>query len=140
MSAPVVPSVGDSLPVHVVRDVKDAHIQQIALILRDPNPIHFDLEAVQAAGLGDRAVNQGGSTMAYVMTMLTGWAGGRGALRSISTRFRGTVVAGDDVICSGTVTSVRQLDGGAAEVACDVWADVDGGRRAIEGTALVVFG
>jgi acyl dehydratase len=113
------------------------HIQVIALILRDSNPIHFDLNAVREAGLGDRAVNQGGTTMAYIMTMLAEWAGGREAITSISCRFRGVVHAGDTVECAGTVTHVEPTDAGTL-VTCQVWADVRGGRRAIEGTATVL--
>jgi acyl dehydratase len=139
VSAVVRPAVGESLPELVIEGVRDEHIQMIALILRDSNPIHFDLDAVRAAGLGERAVNQGGSTMAYVMTMVTTWAGGRGALSSISCRFGGLVVAGDDVVCGGTVTEVAVSAAGSTIATCEVWADVRGGRRAIEGVATVAL-
>ncbi|HEY9264296.1 MAG TPA: MaoC family dehydratase [Mycobacterium sp.] len=129
--------VGDILPSYVVTDIRAESIQIIALLLRDSNPIHFDLDAVRDAGLGDRAVNQGGASMAYIMTMLTQWAGGRSVIKSISCRFRGTVHADDTVECSGTVTHVETTEAGPL-VTCQVWADVRGGRRAIEGTATVL--
>jgi acyl dehydratase len=130
--------VGTELPGAVVGDVRPDDIKIMALILRDSNPIHFDLAAVASAGLGDKVVNQGGSTMAYVIDHLTDWAGTREALRSISCSFRGNVVAGDDVAIGGRVTAVRPIDDGHLSVDCDVWADVVGGRRAISGTATVV--
>ncbi|MDT9592185.1 MaoC family dehydratase [Nocardioides zeae] len=138
MSRPGVPAVGDRVVDAVVRGVRDDDIQAMALVLRDPNPIHFDLAAVARAGLGDRAVNQGGSTMAYVADHVVAWAGGRRALRSIDCSFRGSVSAGDDVEVGAVVTSVEQVADGA-EVELEVWADVVGGRRAIAGVARVVL-
>lgn len=132
------PEVGEELPVLVVTAVREEDIRMVALILRDPNPIHFDLEAVAKAGLGDRAINQGGSTMAYVMNALMSWAGSREALRRIDCSFRGNVAAGDDVVIGGRVTAVEQASEGQL-VDLDVWADVAGGRRAITGTARVLW-
>lgn len=132
------PAIGDELPVRLVPAVREEDIRMMALILRDPNPIHFDLSSVAAAGLGDRAINQGGATMAYVMNLLTGWAGSRQALRSIECSFRGNVAAGDDVSVGGRVTAVEPAaDGVLVEV--EVWADVVGGRRAIAGSATVFW-
>ncbi|GGN80656.1 MaoC/PaaZ C-terminal domain-containing protein [Nocardia rhizosphaerihabitans] len=130
------PTVGDELPERLVTAVRAEDIRMVALILRDPNPIHYDLAAVQAAGLGDRAINQGGATMAYVMNLLTEWAGSRKALRSIECSFRGNVAAGDDVSVGGRVTAVEPTTDGAL-VDVEVWADVVGGRRAIAGSATV---
>lgn len=127
--------VGVRLPERHITAVNADHIKQVALILRDSNPIHFDLDAVAKAGLGDRAVNQGGATMAYVLDLLTEWAGSREALRTISCSFRSNVFAGDDVLVSGEVTAVtEETDAVLAE--CSVWAEA-GGRRAIVGTATV---
>ncbi|MFE3060272.1 MaoC family dehydratase [Nocardia sp. NPDC059239] len=114
------------------------HIKIVALVLQDSNPIHFDLDAVARAGLGDREVNQGGATMAYVLDLLTEWAGTRSALQRVSCSFRANVFAGDDVVVSGEVTAVTE-DGPGRLVDCDVWADVDG-RRAIVGTATIALG
>lgn len=132
------PQVGDALPTQTVTAVREKDIRMLALILRDPNPIHFDLAAVAAAGLGDRAINQGGATMAYVMNLLASWAGSRKAIRSIDCSFRGNVAAGDDVEVGGEVTRTRETDGELL-VDVDVWADVVGGRRAIAGAATVVW-
>lgn len=130
--------VGTALPESVTAAVRADDIKVVALILRDPNPIHFDLDAVDRAGLGDRVVNQGGSTMAYIVNHLAEWAGSRAAIRSLTCSFRGNVLAGDDVSVGGIVTSVVVVEGGTL-VDCDVWADVVGGRRAISGSASVLI-
>ncbi|SMC71521.1 MaoC family dehydratase [Lentzea albidocapillata] len=129
--------VGTRLPEHRVVAVDAEHIRQVALILRDTNPIHFDVGAVSAAGLGDREINQGGTTMAYVLDLLTKWAGSREALRTISCSFRANVFRGDDVVVGGEVTAVTRRDDELL-VECEVWADANG-RRAIKGTATVVL-
>ncbi|WP_202796381.1 MULTISPECIES: MaoC/PaaZ C-terminal domain-containing protein [unclassified Pseudonocardia] len=114
-------------------------IKIMALVLRDPNPIHFDLDAVRSAGLGDREVNQGGVTMAYVINMLAAWTGSRAAVRNVDCRFSANVFAGDAVDVGGTVTAVREADGRHL-VDCEVWADRGDGTRAVGGTATVEFG
>lgn len=133
-----IPTVGDTVPPLRVDAVEADKIRIMALVLQDPNPIHFDLDAVRAAGLGDREVNQGGVTMSYVMTMLVAWAGSRAAVRTVDCRFSANVFAGDAVDIGGTVTAVR-ADAGEHLVDCDVWADRGDGVRAVAGTATVAF-
>ncbi|PYE12446.1 acyl dehydratase [Williamsia limnetica] len=127
-------AIGTEIPRFQVKAVSGEHIRQMALILRDPNPIHFDLDAVAAAGLGDREINQGGVTMAYIVDMLTAWVGSGAALSGIKCRFRGNVRAGDEVIAGGVVTDIS---GGAA--VCDVWADLADGTRVLDGAATVAL-
>lgn len=131
------PVVGDPVPPLRIDAVEADKIRIMALVLRDPNPIHYDLDAVRAAGLGDREVNQGGVTMGYVVDMLMAWAGARAAVRRVDCRFSANVVAGDAVDVGGTVTAVREVDGERL-VDCEVWADC-AGTRAIGGTATVAF-
>ncbi|ANY24384.1 MaoC family dehydratase [Gordonia terrae] len=136
------PRVGDALPAFLVDSVDADKIRIMALIFQDPNPIHFNLEAVRDAGLGDRFVNQGGVTMAYIINMLTSWTGSRGSIRSLSTRFTANVFAGDAVEAGGTVTGVRHTDGQTL-VDCDVWvrpvtADGDA-PPVVAGTATVAL-
>jgi acyl dehydratase len=137
-TAPPRPAVGDAVPAFRVAAVEADKIRIMALVLRDPNPIHFDLDAVRAVGLGDREVNQGGVTMAYVIDMLVAWAGSRAAVRAVDCRFSANVFAGDAVDVGGTVTAVREA-GGEHLVDCEVWADRGDGVRAIGGTATVAF-
>jgi acyl dehydratase len=129
--------VGDAIPPFVVPAVEEDHIRLMALLLRDPNPIHFDLAAVSAAGLGDALINQGAGTMAYALNMLIAWAGSRDAVRRFDCRFVVNVAAGDRVEAGGTVTAVSD-DGRTVE--CEVWVDHADGRRALSGMATVARG
>lgn len=129
--------IGTVLPEVVTTSVRPDDIKVVALILRDPNPIHFDLEAAAKAGMGDRVVNQGGSTMAYIVNYLADWAGSRAAVRTVTCSFRGNVLACDDVSVGAIVTSIENHEDGFL-VGYDVWADVLGGRRAISGSANVL--
>jgi acyl dehydratase len=131
------PMVGDAVPSLRVNAVDADKIRIMALVLRDPNPIHYDLDAVRDAGLGDREVNQGGVTMGYVINMLMAWSGSRAGVRRIDCRFSANVFAGDAVDVGGTVTAVREVDGEQL-VDCDVWAESQG-VRAVGGTATVAF-
>ena len=128
------PTVGTQIPPFVVEKVNGDHIRILALLLHDPNPIHFDVAAVAAAGLGDREVNQGGATMAYLYDMLIRWTGSRDCIRSLQCRFQANVFAGDTLIVGGIVTAVR-----AHEIDCDVWVDLQHGPRAVSGSATVVL-
>jgi acyl dehydratase len=119
-----------------VLNVSADHMKITALLLRDSNPIHLDVDAVRQAGLGDRLVNQGGATMAYVINELAAWGGSRASIQRISCSFRGNVLAGDDVQVGGVVTNVT-VESDRRVVTCEVWADVVGGARAISGSADV---
>jgi len=129
-------AVGTQVPGRTVRAVAVDHIAVMALVLQDHNPIHWDVDAVRAAGLGDREVNQGGSTLAYIQGLLVDWAGSRSAVRSLAARFSANVFAGDDVHVGGEVTAVADVEGGRVAT-CTVWADRADGVRAINGTAEV---
>lgn len=131
--------VGSELPTRTVTAVRSEDIRIVALVLRDPNPIHFDLSEVQRLGLGDSVINQGGATMAYVANYLADLAGSRAGIKTMSCEFRGNVLAGDDVVVGGTVTAVDETPEGRL-VGCDVYADVVGGKRAIVGRASILIG
>ncbi|MEY1673158.1 MaoC family dehydratase [Gordonia sp. ABKF26] len=142
MTAPAMPSVGDALPVFRVDSIEADKIRIMALIFQDPNPIHFDLDAVRDAGLGERFVNQGGVTMAYIINMLTNWTGSRAAIRNLTSRFTANVFAGDRVEAGGTVTAIRKVDDQTL-VDCDVWVRpvTDGNdiKPVVAGTATVAL-
>jgi acyl dehydratase len=93
---------GDAIPPLVVDDVGADRMKTMAALLRDPYPIHWDVEAVRAAGHGDRPVNQGPLNLGYVANMLMAWAG-EASVRRLTVSFHGRVFAGDTVVASGTV-------------------------------------
>lgn len=127
--------VGTVLPAWELPAVSAEKMKTMALVLADPNPIHFDLDAVRALGMGDRPVNQGPNNLAYVMNMLAAWSGGHEHLRGIRVRFRGNVLGGDRVVARGTVSSLRNEDG-AVLADCDVELVVDE-KVVLAGTATV---
>ena len=99
---------GEALPPFVVGEVPAEKMKTMALLLRDPNPIHWDAAAVSNLGMGDRVINQGPTNMAYVVNMLVGWLGHPALIRSIQVRFLDNVLAGDRVEAGGVVTEVRR--------------------------------
>ena len=128
---------GDELAPLVIESVSSEAMKTVAALLHDPNPIHFDVAAVRALGLGDRPVNQGPSNMAYVVSMLARSAGGPERIRRLRVRFLGNVLAGDRLVAGGTVAAVGDQDGErVAEV--DVWLERGSGDRVLEGSATVL--
>lgn len=105
----------------------------LALLLADPNPLHYDPAVAPRLGIAERPVNQGPSNMAMLANLVrTAFPDGR--LRRLSVTLRGSVVAGDQVRAHGRVVS-REND----VVHCELTLDVVGGRTALTGTAEIVI-
>jgi acyl dehydratase len=117
-------------------EVDSSNMKTIAAIMRDPNPTHFDVEAVKALGLGDRLLNQGPANSGYLLELVRRAAGGAANLRSYKVRYLGTVHAGDVVVCTGKVTAV---DAGAGTATIELSGAVDG-TPVIAGSAVVAVG
>ena len=124
---------GDSIPEWVMSSVSAERMKTMAAILRDPNPLHWDRQAVAALplGLGERTINQGPLGLGYIINMLHAWKGPE-SLRRIRMTFPHVVLDGDRVTAKGVVESV---DGGVAH--CSVWLEHSDGRRLLEGSAEV---
>jgi acyl dehydratase len=136
-------AVGTELPAYDIPSVSAEKMKTMAALLNDPTPIHFDVETLQALGMGDRPVNQGPLNMGYVMNAVTAWAGGPDRLRRLRVRFLGTVLAGHHLRVRASVTAVRE-ELGVQVADCDVVLEVVGGGTAAEpvvsGTATVALG
>jgi acyl dehydratase len=124
---------GTPLGPHVIESVSAPAMHDVARVLDDPNPIHLSGEAAAAAGLGDRPVNQGPVNFGYILDMLRAAAPGA-EVQNLRVRLLANVFAGDRVVAAGRVESLAE-DGRVAH--CAVWLDVDGGARAVEGTAAL---
>jgi 3-hydroxybutyryl-CoA dehydratase len=124
---------GDELGPLVIESVSAENMKALAVVLADPNPIHLDPEAVRALGMGDRVVNQGPANFAWVLDMLRE-AVPDAEIRDLKVRLLANVFAGDRVVAAGRVEAVE--DGRAT---CSVWLDVDGGARAVDGTATLIL-
>ena len=127
--------VGDALPEWVMPEVEAARMRTTAAILRDPNPVHWDVEVVRARRSDARLVNQGPLNVGYLANMLMQWQGPE-CVRRLQLRFSGRVFAGDRVVARGTVTEV---DAAAGTAVCDVWLERDDGSRPVIGVATVVL-
>jgi len=130
---------GEEIPPLLIDSISSEPMKTVAALLHDSNPIHFDVEAVQALGMGDRVVNQGPNNMAYVVNMLASWAGSPGRVRGLRVRFLGNVFAGDRLTARGTVTGVRE-EGGERFADLDVWLERAEDDRVLDGTAVVALG
>ena len=128
---------GATLPGWTLDHVDPARMKTLALLLADPNPIHLDADAARRLGVADRPVNQGPSTMAMAANMLlAAFPGTR--LASLRTRLLGLVLAGDRVEAGGRVTDREILDG-QERAWCQVWLDVPGRGRVLDGEAVLVL-
>jgi acyl dehydratase len=95
-------AVGDRIPEWVMDSVCPARMRTMAALLRDPNPLHWDRDAVAALplGLGRRTINQGPLGLSYMINMLHAWAG-PDCLRRINMRFPQVVLDGERVVARG---------------------------------------
>ena len=130
-------AVGDRIPDWVMPCVSAENMCTMAAILRDPNPLHWDRNAVAALplGLGRRTINQGPLGLGYMVNMLHTWAGPE-CIRRIVMRFPQVVLDGDRVVARGIVTGLR-AESGQQLADCDIWLEHAERGVLLEGTATV---
>jgi len=131
--------VGDAIPEWVMSSVSPERMCTMAAILRDPNPIHWDREAVNAMplGLGKRTINQGPLGLSYMVNMLHAWAG-PGSIRRLVMRFPQVVLDGERVTARGEITALHK--GEEAIIAeCAVRLEEADRGVLLEGTATVIL-
>lgn len=130
-------AVGDSIPGWVMESVSAERMCTMAAILRDPNPIHWDRDAVDSLplGLGKRTINQGPLGLSYMVNMLHAWAG-PGCLRRLVMRFPQVVLDGERVIARGEIITLREVQGEPL-ADCKVWLEHAERGVLLEGTAVV---
>jgi acyl dehydratase len=128
-------SADEVLPEWALAEVDPEKMKVLALLLADPNPLHFDPAVAPRLGVAERPVNQGPSNMAMLVNLLRA-AYPRGRLRRLTVQLRGSVVAGQSVRATGRVTG-RERQGTTETVRCEVALEVDGGRLVLSGEAEV---
>jgi acyl dehydratase len=127
--------VGDELEPLVIESVDPGHMKTMAMLLRDPNPIHWDTEVTRQLGLGEKPINQGPISLSYLMELAIRPAGSdRAALRRFRVRFVGNVLAGQRVECTGRVVAIDE-EAGTAELELAATAN---GQPVLEGDATIV--
>ncbi len=130
--------VGTQIPAWRIESVDAEKMKTMAVLLRDPNRIHWDVEAVKNLGMGDRPVNQGPNNMAYVINALIEWLGDATKIRSVNVRFQANVFAQDTLTASGRVTAIH-VENGERFADCDVWLDREDGYRVLTGKARIAI-
>ena len=132
--------VGDQISPWVMESVSAERMRTMAALLRDPNPLHWDRDAVAALpmGLGRRTINQGPLGLSYIVNMLQHWAG-PGCIQRLVMTFPQVVLDGDRVTAAGCVTAVHEKDG--VQIAdCEVWLEREGSGKLLQGSATVRLG
>ncbi len=132
-------AVGDPIPEWVMDSVSPERMRTMAAILRDPNPLHWDRDAVAALplGLGRRTINQGPLGLSYMINMLHAWAGPH-CLRRIVMRFPQVMLDGERVVARGEITGLRE-ENGETLAECAIWLQHDERGVLLEGTATVAL-
>lgn len=96
---------GQILPSFVIDQVDPEAMKQWAVFLEDPNPIHLNVDAVRAKGLGDRVINQGPINVAYMMNaLLQTFPSCR--ITSMTTRFLDNVYGGEKIVATPQIDSI----------------------------------
>jgi acyl dehydratase len=130
-------AVGDNIPEWVMDCVSPERMCTMAAILRDPNPIHWDRDAVDSLplGLGKRTINQGPLGLSYMVNMLHAWAG-PSCLRRMVMRFPQVVLDGERVVARGEITALRR-EQGEQLAECKVWLEQAKRGVLLEGNAVI---
>ena len=129
-------AIGDEIPPWTMERVDPARMKTMAAILRDPYPVHWDRDAVEAMGMGRIVINQGPLNLGYVANMLMAWAGDD-SVRRLTVSFPKWVVDEDRVVARGTVIEIYEADG-ELRAKCDIALDRDG-DPVLVGTAEVAL-
>ncbi len=105
-----------------------------AWLLRDPNPIHLDLNIARAQGLPGVVV-QGPANLAFILNALKAAYPG-GEVMSLEVRYLDNAFGGETVEAAGRVTGI-EMGSGTTRTTCDIWLKSNG-RDVIGGTAVIV--
>jgi acyl dehydratase len=125
---------GDPLPAFTVRVTAES-MRLWAEMLRDPNPIHLDPQAVRSKGLGDRRINQGPANLAYLINALIAAFPG-GAIEALDIRFLDNVFEDERVEAAGQIIAIAE-SGDRQHVDCEVWLKAPGRERVLGGSARI---
>ncbi|WP_328912193.1 MULTISPECIES: MaoC/PaaZ C-terminal domain-containing protein [unclassified Streptomyces] len=128
-------TVGQAIPVFT-RTTGFANWNRYAAVNDEFVPIHMDDEAGRAAGYAT-AFGMGNLQWAYLHNVLREWLPGARIVR-LACQFRSPNTKGMVVTAKGTVTAVRDADGGR-EVDVEVWTEDQDGNRLAPGTATLLL-
>lgn len=126
--------VGTEVPALAVQPITRTTLALFAGASGDHNPIHIDLDAAKEAGFDD-VFAHGMLSMAYLGRLITSWVP-QSQLRSLSTRFSAITPVHARPTCTGTVTSVDEVDG-ERRATLDVQITLEDGTVTLRGEAMV---
>jgi acyl dehydratase len=126
--------VGTTVPVLEVPPITRTTLALFAGASGDHNPIHVDLDAARQAGFDD-VFAHGMLSMAYLGRLITSWIP-QSRLRSLSTRFAAITPVHAQPTCTGTVTSIDEVDG-EQRATIDVQITLADGTVTLRGEAVV---
>ena len=125
-------SVGDALPtMHKFPD--EAQLFLYSAASHNPHRIHYDREYARFEGHEDIIVH-GPLQGAWLTQYVTDWAGPTARLLGVTWQNRASALAGEELVYSGTVTSVDS-ESGAVEL--DIAEHTSDGRLLMPATARV---
>ena len=131
--------VGDSIPEWIMARVSPERMCTMAAILRDPNPLHWDRDAVDALplGLGKRTINQGPLGLSYMVNMLHAWTGPESIKRLVMT-FPQVVLDEERVIAKGKISALYEKDNQHFSD-CEIWLEEESRGILLKGSATVLL-
>jgi acyl dehydratase len=121
---------GDTLPALRVPAISRTTLALYAGASGDHNPVHIDIDACRAVGIGD-VFAHGMLSMAYLGRLLTNYVP-QDRIRSFEVRFTAITPVHADPVCTGEVTSVE--DG---LVHLDLTVALQDGTVTLRGSAVV---
>jgi acyl dehydratase len=126
--------VGTEVPPLAVQPITRTTLALFAGASGDHNPIHIDLDAAKQAGFDD-VFAHGMLSMAYLGRLITSWIP-QSHLRSLTTRFSAITPVHAQPTCTGTVTSIDEVDG-ERRATIDVQITLADGTVTLRGEAVV---
>lgn len=114
----------------------------------DFNPLHYEDDFAKNLGVGAPIVH-GALKKAWLINLLTDWAGEEGRLKRFSCRYQGMDYPrkmktfgepheGETWWCKGQVIR-KALEGEEGLVECTIWIENDRGGKTTTGNALVIL-
>ncbi len=103
----------------------------------DYNPIHYDKDFAQKAGL-DGVIVPGQLIGAFLGQLMTDWIGEGGTLTKLSCSYKGMSYPGEALNLKGKVTK-KYVEDSKHYVECNLWAENAKGEKTTSGRAVVIL-
>ena len=130
------PEVGAELPPLRIDPISRTTLALFAGASGDHNPIHIDLDVARSAGLED-VFAHGMLSMAYLGRLLTNIIPQQ-HLRSFQVRFASITPVHGQPTCTGTVTSIDEVNG-ERQATLDLQVSLPDGTVTLLGSAVVAL-